>query len=227
MAPRRDDEDGKGFLTRWSERKRAAESEAAGPEPAAPARDDSEAAAEEVIDPKDLPDIDSLEPGADFSVFMKKGVPPALKRKALNKLWQTDPAFRHICMLDDYNLDYTDAAMVVPNLKTLFQVGRGMVLPEDELPEDQLAAAGEATAEGADVGQEPAAPVLASEPAGSAAPLGDSAPGTTAAPARRVHLPGTPRVTPPAKKAPAARASATGRGERSARQRRWGDPDAE
>src|SRR3546814_3199823 len=38
-------------------------------------------------------------------------------------------------MLDDYNLDYTDAATVVPNLKTLFQVGRGMVLPGEDVEE--------------------------------------------------------------------------------------------
>src|SRR3546814_8255463 len=48
---------------------------------------------------------------------------------------EVDPAFRHICMLDDYNLDYTDAATVVPNLKTLFQVGRGMVLPGEDVEE--------------------------------------------------------------------------------------------
>src|SRR3546814_13669801 len=81
-----------------------------------------------------LPDIDALDVGADFTVFMREGVPNALKQRALRRLWQVDPAFRHICMLDDYNLDYTDAATVVPNLKTLFQVGRGLVLPgEDRL----------------------------------------------------------------------------------------------
>src|SRR3546814_1507662 len=67
---------------------------------------------------------------------MREGVPNALKQRALRRLWQVDPAFRHICMLDDYNLDYTDAATVVPNLKTIYQVGRGMVLPgEDVAPE--------------------------------------------------------------------------------------------
>ena len=30
------------------------------------------------------------------------------------------------------NLDYTDAAMVVPNMKTLYQVGRGMVVQAEE-----------------------------------------------------------------------------------------------
>ena len=130
MAPRQED-DGKGFLSRWSQRKRAVEEAAS--EPEVPQQAESSAAGDDdTIDPKDLPDIDSLDAGSDYTVFLKKGVPPALKRKALNKLWQTDPAFRHICMLDDYNLDYTDAATVVPNLKTLYQVGRGMVLPDEE-----------------------------------------------------------------------------------------------
>src|SRR3546814_15993732 len=82
-----------------------------------------------------LPDIDALDVGADFTVFMREGVPNALKQRALRRLWQVDPAFRHICMLDDYNLDYTDAATVVPNLKKLFQVGRGMVLPGEDVEE--------------------------------------------------------------------------------------------
>src|SRR3546814_7943007 len=63
---------------------------------------------------------------------MRKGVPSALRQGALRRLWQVDPAFRHLCMLDDYNLDYTDAATVVPNLRTIYQVGRGMVLPGED-----------------------------------------------------------------------------------------------
>jgi hypothetical protein len=229
MAPQQEG-DAKSFLSRWSQRKRAAEeevSEAEASQQSAPSG--AEAAAEDdAIDPKDLPDIDSLDAGSDYSVFLKKGVPAGLKRKALNKLWQTDPAFRTICMLDDYNLDYTDAAMVVPNLKTLFQVGRGMVLPEEE------EAAARAAAEAADKALE-APQVAESAPGEAGSPTGAVSDGsqTTAAPAPQSRpkplKPGTPRVQPAATRAPAgpgsAGASAPRQGERSARQRRWGDPD--
>jgi len=194
MAPQQED-DAKNFLSRWSQRKRAAVeevSEAESSQQAAPS--DAEAAAEDdAIDPKDLPDIDSLDVGSDYSIFLKKGVPAGLKRKALNKLWQTDPAFRTICMLDDYNLDYTDAAMVVPNLKTLFQVGRGMVLPEEE--EAAAKAAAEAADSAAEAPQQAAeaAPGVAVPPAG---PPENSESTVTAAPRRSPNplMPGTPRV---------------------------------
>lgn len=224
MAPRQDD-DAKGFLSRWSQRKRAAEEEV--PElqesqQAAPAAAEA-AAGDDTIDPKDLPDIDSLDAGSDYSVFLKKGVPPGLKRKALNKLWQTDPAFRHICMLDDYNLDYTDAAMVVPNLKTLFQVGRGMVLPEEE--EAAAAKAAEqaaAPAEGAAESPDPAEGAQDSVPASEE----DSLPSGAQVPQKTVRprMPGTPVVPAAATRGASGGASAPPRGERSARQRRWGDP---
>src|SRR3546814_5119255 len=106
MAARGRDDD-KPFLSRWSQRKRQAVEEDA----AAAAQADAETAAEptvapEAVDPATLPDIDALDVGADFTVFMREGVPNALKQRALRRLWQVDPAFRHICMLDDYNLDY-------------------------------------------------------------------------------------------------------------------------
>lgn len=228
MAPRQED-DHKSFLSRWSQRKRAAEEEVPESEEsqqAAPGGPEA-AAGDDAIDPKDLPDIDSLDAGSDYSVFLRKGVPPGLKRKALNKLWQTDPAFRNICMLDDYNLDYTDAAMVVPNLKTLFQVGRGMVLPEEE------EAAAKAAAEAADRAVE--APQAAETATGEAVPPAGAAEGSdsTATPAPQSRpkplMPGTPRVPPAATRAVSGPgsggASAPRQGERSARQRRWGDPD--
>lgn len=238
MAPRQDD-DPKSFLSRWSQRKRAAEEEAPETEDSQAAVPGGPEAAEdsETVDPKDLPDIESLDASSDYSVFLKKGVPAGLKRKALNKLWQTDPAFRHICMLDDYNLDYTDAAMVVPNLKTLFQVGRGMVLPEDEAA-DAAKAAEQAAAEArGEVGSGDALPGDAETPGPEAAAQDSLAAAETgAAPADapptqrrpRARMPGTPVVPATANRGSAAavsgRAGAPPKGERSARQRRWGDP---
>src|SRR3546814_12878449 len=116
MAARGRDDD-KPFLSRWSQRKRQAVEEDA----AAAAQADAETAAEptvapEAVDPATLPDIDALAVGADFPVFMREGVPNALKQRALRRLWQVDPAFRHICMLYAYTPDSTAAAPVVARM---------------------------------------------------------------------------------------------------------------
>jgi uncharacterized protein DUF3306 len=86
-----------------------------------------------------LPDIDSLNESSDFSAFMKEGVPEELKSRALRKLWRVDPAFAHVDGLLDYDDDFTDAALVVEGLKTIYKVGKGMVTDEDETEEDAVA----------------------------------------------------------------------------------------
>ncbi|GAB4393881.1 MAG: hypothetical protein Tsb0032_14960 [Kiloniellaceae bacterium] len=252
-APHRSEGDARGFLSRWSERKRAVEAEERSEEPrdAVPAAADPNAVQQGAggdedarVDLADLPDVDSLEAGADFSAFMKEGVPASLQRRALRRLWQVDPAFQEICMLDDYNLDYTDAAMVVPNLKTFFQVGRGMVLPEDEA----AAEAGPDEAEASAASLPTSAPTLetAENPAPAAAGEGDvtaeeASSGDPVPPAappvaarRAARKPGTPIISPEATRTTANRpgaasttpAGAAASGERrSARHRRWGEPE--
>jgi len=237
--------DDKGFLSRWSERKRAAEagalpdeaeqgSEAAKAD-AASAQLAPDADAESTV-PAELPEIDSLQVGSDFSVFMKQGVPAVLQRRALRKLWQVDPMFNEICMLDDYNLDYTDAAMVVPNLKTSYQVGRGMVLPE-ELEAELKAAAEQASGTRPEVAstedtaalpapegpEEGAADPAAAE--GSEAQLAGS-PSVPCRPRRAPRKPGTPLVNPAPNPPPASARPANSGATRSARGRRWGDTDS-
>lgn len=218
MAARGRDE--KPFLSRWSQRKqRAAEDEAA-PTPQAGTETNAEPdAAPQEIDPDTLPDVDSLDAGSDFTVFMQEGVPKALKQRALRRLWQVDPAFRHICMLDDYNLDYTDAATVVPNLKTLYQVGRGMVLPE-EVPEktsgvDHAAALPSDVSENAPAS--PPSPDVAGEPEQAAeqeAPAVEQQAAQTCAVESVSVAENRPSAVSP-------RAAQELR--RSARRRRWGD----
>lgn len=103
-----------GFLKRWSRRKRA---ETAPPDgapaeripaagPAEPARADAPlepapppGAApakpeDEPVDPATLPPLESLGPDSDYTVFLKKGVPEALRTAALRRAWITDPAIR-------------------------------------------------------------------------------------------------------------------------------------
>lgn len=131
------------FLSRWARRKaeaREAESQeelrkdaavaAAAAEPAEAPDDSQRPATEEEI--AALPDPDSLELGADFKPYLRPGIPDALRRRALRRLWRVNPVFSILDGMNEYDLDYTDAATVVENLKTAYQVGRGFVLPEDE-----------------------------------------------------------------------------------------------
>lgn len=82
---------------------------------------------EEMLAELELPDPDTLQPGDDFSAFMAKAVPDRLRRRALRKLWLSNPVLANLDELVDYGEDYTDAATVVENLQTAYQVGKGML----------------------------------------------------------------------------------------------------
>ena len=155
------------FLSRWARLKqeeRARPAEAPAPETAKdvaeqPEELDEEARAKLIAE---LPDIETLEEGSDFTAFLQAGVPEELRRRALRKLWRLNPVFANLDGLNDYDDDFTDAATVVQGLKTLYQVGKGMVTPEEEAAE---------TAEAAENSpQEPEAPEPEPEPAQFCAP---------------------------------------------------------
>ncbi|HWT09671.1 MAG TPA: DUF3306 domain-containing protein [Roseomonas sp.] len=100
-----------GFLSRWSRRKRAAEAGLPEPQPPAPAPEATPAAipppAEEPpFDITTLPPVDSLTIDSDFAAFLRKEVPEALKRAALQKAWTLDPAIRDFIGPADYAWDY-------------------------------------------------------------------------------------------------------------------------
>lgn len=124
----------------WSRRKARVEAEAqdearAAEQLAAAAR---EAELEEKTDAElceelGLPDPDVLKMGDDFRVFMDKAVPERLRRRALRRLWVSNPVLANLDGLIDYADDYTDAAMVVPGMKTTYQVGKGMLAHVQEM----------------------------------------------------------------------------------------------
>jgi hypothetical protein len=43
-----------------------------------------------------LPDIESLTKDADFTVFMRPGVPDEVRVKALRRLWTLDPVYNQV-----------------------------------------------------------------------------------------------------------------------------------
>lgn len=88
---------------------------------------------EELLVELNLPDPDSLKLGDDFSVFMAKAVPDRLRRRALRTLWRSNPVLANVDMLVDYGEDFTDKAMVVENMQTAYQVGKGMLKHVQEM----------------------------------------------------------------------------------------------
>ena len=134
-----------GFLDRWSRRKAKARTAEPVPKPAPEPEDtdrDELATAldetgEQPFDVKSLPDIESLGPGSDFSVFMQAGVPSELKTKALRKLWRVKSELANLDGLIDYGEDLTGSFKVVDHLKTAYEVGRGF-LREDQKSLDDL-----------------------------------------------------------------------------------------
>ena len=92
-------EDEKGFLARWSQRKReagkaepeqvAAEALVQTPPEATPAETDP------LFDLESLPKLDDLTASTDMTVFLRKGVPESIRNAALRKSWALDPAIRN------------------------------------------------------------------------------------------------------------------------------------
>lgn len=217
MSDRSDDD---GFISRWSRRKR--EARETDPEPStresgapvettqAPAEEDPEGDPEVVAQ---LPDIDSLDMSSDFTVFLRKGVPEVLRRKALRKLWGLDPVFANLDGLNNYDEDYTKLGMVkMPGLKSVYQAGRGVVLGDEDRPKaekEEAEAGAESDAATRQFGGPDESPESAEEPVEARREADPAA--TDAAEDAEEAEPGA-RPERPASKRPSG----------SARARRWG-----
>ncbi len=117
------------FLGRWSRKKLEGDEPEAIPveEAAGSAEPVEDLSDEEILAKLDLPDPDELKEGDDFSGFMKAAVPDHLRKRALRKLWLSNPALANLDGLLEYGEDYTDAAMVPEVLNTAYKVGRGFL----------------------------------------------------------------------------------------------------
>lgn len=142
---------------------------------------------EEVLAELDLPDPDSLKQGDDFSAFMAKAVPERLRRRALRRLWLSNPVLANLDELLDYGEDFTDATTVIADMQSVYRVGKGMVRDED-------------LAEAADDGAEPEA-----EPAEEEAADDPDEPEIASAPEEDVPEPGEPEPGEDAPPEPPAR----------------------
>jgi hypothetical protein len=91
----------RGFLSRWSQRKREAAQPTADIAPVQPAAEPPnsqplvETADEEPFDLESLPKLEDLTDSTDITGFLRKGVPEGLRNAALRKTWALDPAIRN------------------------------------------------------------------------------------------------------------------------------------
>ena len=159
-----------GFVARWSRRKRGEESPEDAPAPVEaesrePAAEPSE---DEIV--AQLPDIDSMDESADFTVFLKKGVPEELRKRALRRLWRLNPVFANLDGLNDYDEDFNTATTLLEGLKTVYQVGKGMPGPSEQ-DEREMQSDGRETSEQIDEKSESEPQAIAQTPA---VPVADS-----------------------------------------------------
>lgn len=95
------EQDGKGFLSRWSQRKAEARRQEVA-EPAAAEPEQAEAELPDADDPLSLPSVEDLNEASDFTPFLRKGVPEGLRKAALRKLWVTEPSVVNYVPLVEY-----------------------------------------------------------------------------------------------------------------------------
>ena len=112
------------FFRRWSRRKlnRGTSSEAEN------AVEGQELASDDLA----AVDLDALDFNSDYTRFMSPQTPPALRGKALRKLWASNAALTEPDGLQDYAKDYTDAATALSaGVQSLYRVGRGFMTDEE------------------------------------------------------------------------------------------------
>ncbi|WP_208349313.1 DUF3306 domain-containing protein [Pseudaestuariivita rosea] len=128
----------------WSRRKAKVQAEAEAQAKARVAEDvaETQAALEEKSDDEiladlKLPDPDTLQSGDDFKAFLQQAVPERIRRRALRRLWTSNPVLANLDQLIDYGEDFTDASCVVENLQTTYQVGKGLLAHVREMEKVQ------------------------------------------------------------------------------------------
>ena len=159
------------FLSRWVRRKSESRSAPTG----RPERDETAAPAPEpeapVLTDADMPPLESLTEGSDFSPFMSPGVSDELRRHALRRLFGAT-RFNVRDGLDDYDDDYRHFGSLAREVAERIKERIGMVRPE---PEDAVDAApgAVAVAPAADA-EQPSEAVAGDEDVANAADAVDS-----------------------------------------------------
>lgn len=118
----------------WSRRRAQVEAEEAAAGARAVAAQEDRQRAEladkpdaEILAEFDLPDPDQIKLGDDITGFMDRAIPERLRRRALRKLWRTNPVLACVDGLNDYDGDFSNAATDAPGVKTAYRVGKGLL----------------------------------------------------------------------------------------------------
>lgn len=152
------------MMDAWAKRRTAVAAEKAADieaiardEQAAVQAEQAEKTDEELLAEFDLPNPDELTADDNFKAFMASAVPARLRQRALRRLWGLNPVLANVDGLVEYGEDYTDAATVVENLQTAYQVGKGMLKHVEELARqaEELAEDDQSIAELDDLEEEP------------------------------------------------------------------------
>src|SRR3954471_3816551 len=103
------------FLTRWSRRKREANTAGEAPPPAQPVEPQDTPASGALETPADvefdllsLPPIESITGTTDITAFLRKGIPAELTHAALRRAWASDPVIRDFIGLAENAWDFND-----------------------------------------------------------------------------------------------------------------------
>ena len=67
----------------------------------------------EILKKLNLPDPETMKTGDNFKEFLKKNVPEHLKKRALRKLWLTNPIFANLDGMNEYDEDFTLATSIL------------------------------------------------------------------------------------------------------------------
>jgi hypothetical protein len=67
---------------------------------------------EGLVDPQDLPPIDTITADTDIRAFLKSRVPPELTRAALRQVWISDPAIRDFIGIAENQWDFNDPTAI-------------------------------------------------------------------------------------------------------------------
>jgi hypothetical protein len=137
----------KTFINRWSQTKLANTvntdeldplAEAPLQTEALPVAPDDQTADVQEQAPPDLPPIESLDGDSDYTAFLGENVPEELAKKALRKLWTSNPVFANLDGLNDYDDDYSALGIVETVVETAYKVGKGLVTEDEpESTEDE------------------------------------------------------------------------------------------
>lgn len=80
---------------------------------------------QEILAELALPEPETMQHGDDFAAFMRHAVPEHLRRRALRRLWRSDPVLANLDGLNNYDTDFTQSDIPGIAVKSSYEIGKG------------------------------------------------------------------------------------------------------